>query len=177
MKETEAGSKGRQTIATFLRSEIERHARRISREENASLREAVTRYRHDIADLKRQMAALGRQTSGLRKAEAKRVAATPAAEAAPKRFSAKGLSTHRAKLGLSAEHYGKLIGTSGLSIYSWESGKAVPREAGRIALARVRGLGKREARRLLAELGIEVGARSGRRQRRTATKKTARRSA
>lgn len=165
------------TIATLLRADIERHARRISREENAALRDAVTRYRHDIAALKRDVSALQRGTSGLKKALGKSAPTTPAAEdAAPSRFSPKWLAAHRSMLGLSAEHYGKLAGASGLSIYRWESGKAAPRASGRAALAQIRGLGKRDALTRLAQMGVEIETRSGRRQRAAPrAKKTSRR--
>ena len=43
------------------------------------------------------------------------------------RFSAKGLKSLRAKLGLSAADFGQLVGASAQSIYKWESGNAVPR--------------------------------------------------
>lgn len=166
MRQAEGGGSTKQTLVTLLKSEIERHARRISREENATLRDAVTRYRHDIAALKRDLAALRKQTSGLAKVHGKSVAPTTTAEdAAPGRFSPKWLAAHRAMLGLSAGNYGKLAGVSGLSIYHWESGKNTPRASGRAALAKVRTLGKREARARLEELGVEIGTRSGRRER------------
>jgi len=177
MRQAEGGGSTKQTLVTLLKSEIERYARRISREENAALRDAVTRYRHDIAALKRDVAALQRGTSGLKKALV-RTAVSPAKteDAAPSRFSPKWLAAHRAMLGLSAENYGKLAGVSGLSIYHWESGKNTPRASGRAALAQVRALGKREAVARLQELGVEIGARSGRRQRaEPPAKKTSRR--
>lgn len=165
-KGEQASGSARQTIATLLRADIERHARRIAREENAALREAVTRYRHDIAALKRQVAQLEREGSGLRRVVAKRVADAPAPAPSTVRFIRKGLVSHRTKLGLSAEHYAKLAGVSHLSIYAWEAGKSEPRTAGRVALAGIRTLGKREALRRLAELGVEVGPRSRHRNRR-----------
>ena len=61
------------------------------------------------------------------------------------RFRADGLRSHRAKLGISAADYGKLVGVSGLTIYHWEHGKAKPRRKQLASLAAVRGLGKREA--------------------------------
>lgn len=167
---SDSGS-GKQTLATLLRADIERHARRIAREENAGLREAVSRYRHDIAALKRQVAQLEREGSGLRRVVAKRVATAPSPEPSAVRFIRKGLISHRAKLGLSAEHYAQLAGVSHLSIYSWEAGKSEPRAAGRLALASIRGMGKREALRRLAELGVEVGPRSRRRTRRAMSAK------
>jgi len=54
-------------------------------------------------------------------------------------------------LKLSAADYGKLVGVSGLTIYSWESGKSRPRKAQLAALVAVRGIGKREA---LAKLEV-----------------------
>ena len=68
------------------------------------------------------------------------------------RFSAKGLRSHRAKLGLSAENYAKLVGVSGLSIYKWEAEKSHPRSAQIRALAGIRQLGKRAALDRLSEL-------------------------
>ena len=65
------------------------------------------------------------------------------------RFNAKGLATHRTKLGLSAADYGKLVGVTGQTIYKWEQGGAKPRVSQLTALASIRGLGKREARKRL----------------------------
>jgi len=65
---------------------------------------------------------------------------------------AKGLRSQRARLGLSAADFGKLIGVSAQSIYNWESEKARPR-AGQIArVAQLRLMGKREARGELSKL-------------------------
>jgi DNA-binding transcriptional regulator YiaG len=53
---------------------------------------------------------------------------------------------------LSAKDYGKLVGVSLLSIYNWEQGKSRPQKAQRVALAAVRGIGKREAMAKLASM-------------------------
>jgi len=66
------------------------------------------------------------------------------------RFVAKGLRSQRARLGLSADEYAKLVGVSAQSIYNWEHGHATPRPAQVAAIARLRSIGKREAR---AQLG------------------------
>ena len=65
------------------------------------------------------------------------------------RFRAMGVKAHRAKLGLSADYYGRLVGVSGLTIYSWESGKSKPREAQKLKWLAIRSLGKEEALRQL----------------------------
>ena len=42
-------------------------------------------------------------------------------------FLAKGLRAQRSRIGLSQTDFGKLLGVSAQSIYSWESEKARPR--------------------------------------------------
>jgi DNA-binding transcriptional regulator YiaG len=88
----------------------------------------------------------------LERLEKKRVAqapATPRGDAEGMRFRMDGLKSHRAKLGISAKDYGRLVGVSGLTIYHWEGGKARPRQAQLAKLAGVRGMGKREATKRL----------------------------
>ena len=67
------------------------------------------------------------------------------------RFSAQGLRSMRGKLGLSAADMGRLVGVTGQSIYNWEQGKSRPRQTQVQAIAELRGIGKRQASRLLAE--------------------------
>jgi DNA-binding transcriptional regulator YiaG len=47
---------------------------------------------------------------------------------------------------------GLLLGVSGQSIYHWEAEKSRPRQAQLLAIAALRNLGKREAKKRLAEL-------------------------
>ena len=61
------------------------------------------------------------------------------------RFSARSVKAQRRRLKLSAADYGKLVGVSSLTIYSWESGKSRPRQKQFAGLVAVRGLGRREA--------------------------------
>ena len=81
------------------------------------------------------------------------VSAPPTTSESPQkiRFVAKGLKSQRARLGLSAADFGRLVGVSAQSIYNWEQGHATPR-AGQLAiLAARRGIGKREALKLLEQ--------------------------
>jgi DNA-binding transcriptional regulator YiaG len=78
----------------------------------------------------------------------KRSSSASSAEDGP-RFSPVWVSRQRQKLGLSAADFGRLVGVSGLSIYNWEKGKVRPRRKQVEALASLRGVGKREARRRL----------------------------
>jgi DNA-binding transcriptional regulator YiaG len=141
-------------LATALRDEIGRLARKEIRSELATLKKQSTQYRRDIAALKRENDEQAREIAFLRKQEKKRLADEPAKEVgADVRFSPKWLKTHREKLGISAEKYGKLIGVSGLSVYHWEQGKANPRAAQKAKLASIRGIGKREAEKRLEMMG------------------------
>lgn len=134
-------------LATTLKSEIARIARKEVRGELETLKKAVTSYRSEIAALKRRAQTLELEVRRLTKARAK---AAPAPEAdaageAVRRFSAKGFAKHRQRLGLSAADCGLLLGASGQSIYNWESGDARPQARHLAALAAFRGLGKKAA--------------------------------
>jgi DNA-binding transcriptional regulator YiaG len=140
-------------IATVLKSEIARLARKEVRAETEALKKATTRYRSEIAELKRQLSGMQRQLKSL--ANGRGRASAPAAAAddgdsqEARRFSAKGLASHRRRLGLSAEAFGTLVGVTGQSIYKWEAGKARPRASQMAAIAELRTLGKREAQKRL----------------------------
>ncbi len=144
-------------VSSVLKDEITRVARKAVKSELDALRRANAGYRKDIAALKRIVSDLQRgQKASLRTGKAKPVADVGDHETEPtgkrSRFSAKGLKTLRAKLGLSAAEMGQLAGTSGQSIYNWEQGKNVPRAKQADALAALRGIGKREAAARLAAL-------------------------
>ena len=138
-------------IASVLKDEIARVARREIKAETQALKSASTKYRSDIAALKRQVAALRKElkrASGTRKLLD---SASPEESSETRhRFSAKGLASQRKRLGLSAESLGKLIGVSGLSIYNWEGGKARPRANHLPAIAALKTLGKKDAAAVLA---------------------------
>jgi len=139
------------SLGSVLKNEITRLARKEVRAQVEPLKKANNSYRREIAELKRQVALLGRQATAARKAIAKVPQANPA-EPPAARFVAKGLRSLRARLGLSAADFGKLAGASGQSIYNWESGKSVPRKSQLPVLAGLRTLGKREAQARLAAL-------------------------
>ncbi len=138
-------------INALLKSEITRLARKEIRGEISVLRKASAGFRRDIAALKRQLADLQRLTSALSRSS-KRAHPATSDEPINARFSAKALKAHRAKLGLSANDYGRLAGVSAQSIYNYEAGKASPRQSQIAALAGVRALGKREAMNRLSSM-------------------------
>ncbi len=133
-------------IATALKSEISRVARKEVRAEVESLRKASSQYRSDIAALKRRVTLLERDIAKLSKGTQKKaINSAPDETAAIARFSGKGLAAQRKRLGLSAADFGKLIGVSGASVYLWEKGETRPRVGQMAGIAAVRGMGKKEA--------------------------------
>ena len=137
-------------LAATLRQEITRLARKEAKYQTDTMRKLSAQYRRDIAQLKRQVSDLSKQLDFLKQQERKRAAqGVPEAVAEGRRFSARGLKTHREKLGLSAADYGTLVGVTGQTVYSWEQGRSKPRDAQLAALIGVRQLGKREAAKRL----------------------------
>jgi DNA-binding XRE family transcriptional regulator len=139
-------------IATALKAEIQRIARKEIRVQTEAIRKASTLHRREIAALKRQVKALEQANAALRRAPRVRAAApdAPAPDAPAVRWSAKRFQAQRLRLGLSAEALGRLLGVSGQSVYNWEQEKATPRAGQLQAIAALRTMGKRQAQAALA---------------------------
>jgi DNA-binding transcriptional regulator YiaG len=140
-------------IATMLKGEISRIARKEMKSGTSVLRKASAQYRREIAALKRQVENLLSRISLLEKKVLQEVPAQ-VTEVATKgfRFTAKGLLAQRKRLGLSAESFAKLVGVSGLTIYSWEKGTSRPRKALLPVLGSIRQMGKKEAKARLEQV-------------------------
>ena len=145
-------------IATLLKTEITRLARKEVRESSDGLKKTMASQRTEIAGLKRRLQELEGVVKKLAKASSG-VAARPGApvlseagesNATGLRFRAKGMAANRKRLGLSAADFGLLVGATGQSVYAWESGKAKPRPEALAAIASLRGIGKLEAEAKLA---------------------------
>ena len=137
-------------LASVLRDEISRVARKEVRRETAVIKKASATYRAEIAALKRRALEIERQLRRLGKAGG------PSAPVAANdgslqgtRFSAKSMASQRRRLGLSAAECGLLIGASAQSIYNWEEGKARPRAQHLPAIFALRNLGRRQASAIL----------------------------
>jgi len=151
-------------LATALKEEICRLARREIKAQATPTRQAIVQYRHEILRLKRQLRDQQRRIDLL---ERKRKSRGSSGEAddehlAGLRFSIRSVKAQRRRLGLSAEEYGKLIGVTGLTVYNWEHGRTRPRAAQFEALARVRGISREEA---AERLGVKRLARKRRKPR------------
>ncbi len=141
-------------IASILKSEIARVARKEVRAEVLTMKKAVGSHRKEIAALKHRAQALEQTLRKLGRGQraAPEAAASDEGGANLRRFSAKGLLSLRNRLGLSAAECGALVGASSQSIYNWEQGKARPSARHLPAITALRGMGKREATARLAVL-------------------------
>jgi len=144
-------------IAVVLKEEIGRLSRKEIRHQTQVLQKASAQHRRDIAALKRQVTALGRKVALLEKQTFKNIPATVSdKDAESLRFTAKGLISHRKRIGLSAADYAELVGVTGQTIFSWEQGHSRPRKRQLAALAAIRGMGKREADARLAKKHVRT---------------------
>lgn len=142
-------------IATVLKAEIVRLARKELRANTEGLKRAVANYRSEIAALKRRIDTLERQAKRAKKVGSKAVESEPEQDSPNLRFRAEGFKAHRERLGLSASEVAKILGCSQLSVYKWESGKTRPRAKQLESIALLRKMGKREAVKRLEELESE----------------------
>lgn len=142
-------------IASVLKSEIARVARKEVRAELEAMKRSSSQHRTVLAAVRRQVEELQRELKRLTKDQANRRgpersdSAEPKSDATPRRFSAARLAAHRSKLQISASSYGKLLGLSGQTIYNWEQGKSRPSAAQIQQLAVLKEHGKSELLRLL----------------------------
>src|SRR5437764_9649848 len=140
-------------IGALLKQEIVRLARKESRAEGQANKKASAQHRRHIAALRRQVATLERQVALLRRSTLDRQQTAATASPQKLRFVAKGLKSHRSRLGLSAADYGKLVGVSAQSVYNWEQGNASPRPEQLKRIAALRAISKRDAHAQLARSG------------------------
>lgn len=159
-------------LVDALKTEIVQVAQKALRSEAQQIKKATASHEREIAALQRRIDSLERLLVGLRGQRLKtarpngtaRTARrrrpsrashrTPAPEASGPalRFSAKGFTKLRQRLGLSAAAMGALLGVTAQSVYKWEDGKARPRATQLQAIAGIRKLGKRAAAQRLADL-------------------------
>jgi len=138
-------------VASVLKEEIARVARKEIRRETSHLKKASTTYRSEIAALKRRVVELERQLrrAGKGSGPPGAVAANDGTLDERTRFSARSMAAQRRRLGLSAAECGLLIGASAQSVYNWEDGKARPRAQNLPAIFALRNLGRRQANEIL----------------------------
>jgi DNA-binding transcriptional regulator YiaG len=141
-------------IASLLKAEIARVARKEVRAQTDVLKTSSKQYRTSISGLRKKVDALEKQLSRLNKVTGRKAPVTDEREAdeVRLRFRPSGFASMRKKLGISAAQLGQLLGVTGQSIYAWEQGKTRPRASQLQAIAEVRTLGKREVLKRLGAM-------------------------
>jgi DNA-binding transcriptional regulator YiaG len=154
------------TFAKSFKDEVIRLARHEAKVAIAPVRKPAWAMRLDLADLKRRVAALEKETRRLAALLAKVPQPEPVTTPVSPRnwISGKGVRSLRQKLGLSQEAFAKLVGVTPNGVYNWESksGMLRMRDATKAAVFAVRQLGAREAKQKLAEMAPVKTAKKGR---------------
>jgi DNA-binding transcriptional regulator YiaG len=151
-------------IAGVLREEIRRLARKETKAAVLPLRKLTRALQRRVAEQKRRLAELERAAKRIGRT-AGPAAAKESGEGPRARFSPKWMRVHRKKLGMSRLAYSKLLGVSAQSVMGWEHGQKRPRQATVETWSRVRKMGARQARALLASMK-STAKRRGRKRRR-----------
>lgn len=139
-------------IASIMKDEIVRLARKEVRKEVEGLKKASALYRSEIAALKRRVTDLEKVIGKMSQKDPKKVTPeTGQGSGVRFRFSAKRFAAQRQKLGLSAGDMGALLGVSPQTVYNWEASKSRPRQQQLAAISDVRKIGKREVKARLAK--------------------------
>ena len=141
-------------IMMVLKSEIARIARKEMKSTVKKLQADSRQLRRQISALRREMKTLASNLSSTARVSRKVAAAVKPEESGTEkrlRFSGASLKKLRTKLGLTQGEFASLAGVTSQSVYQWErKGTALRlRDATRVQLAKLRGMGKREVRKLI----------------------------
>ena len=137
-------------IKQALNDEIRRLARKEIKAAVTPLLGTVSALKKQIAEQKRQIAALEKRCQVPENAAP---AAAVEAEDDEKqvRLNAAGILRLRTKLGLTQGEFAKVLGVAMHTVSVWEQGRRTPRRAHKVRICALRGLGKRELKKMLDE--------------------------
>jgi DNA-binding transcriptional regulator YiaG len=140
-------------VETSIKSEIVRLAKREARKLVGPLREELKRLKNRDGERKTQVAALDERIRQLQAKERLAETTTKAAGGEVKgRLSPRLIKSLRTKLGLSQSGFARLIEVSAISVGQWERGKMNPRPETRAKILSFRGMRRREAKSIVANL-------------------------
>jgi len=144
-------------IASLLKAEISRVARRELRPVLDAVKKTAAAQRAEVAALRKRVHELERQIKvQARESRSQKVPTLRAGElvgdASGLRFRAAGMAKNRERLGLSARDFGLLIGATAQAVNAFESGKSKPVGEQLAAIAALRSAGKGDVAERLATL-------------------------
>ncbi len=138
-------------VASILKQEIARIARKEAKAYFRSFPASVGALKKLLSAQKKKIFKLEAKLARLVKnTDSNEIALPKPAQLEKSRLGTKNIAKLRAKLDLTRAEMATLIGASANSIFLWENGKATPRAAAKAKIIALRGLGKREIKKLLA---------------------------
>ena len=156
-------------LGVVLKEEIQRLARKEVRAAVTPLKKRVIELSRTNADLKRKVPQLEKTVARLNEeAKARQLQAVQKGgkAAAGTRVGPRSIAAQRKRLKLTREQFGQIAGVSSNTVYLWETGQVDPKEESRARIVRLRGLGAREARRLMGVASRDARNASARKPRR-----------
>lgn len=136
-------------IKQALYDEIRRLARKEIRIALASMQETVSTLKKQVAEQKRQIAALEKCCAPANAETDAPAASEGEAQGKSVRINAAGILRLRNKLGLTQGEFAKVLGVAMHTVSVWEQGRRVPRKTQKVRICALRGMGKREIKKLL----------------------------
>ena len=148
------------SIATLLREEISKIARKEVQDQVRELKQTVREQRDAIARLEKQVGS-AKAKAATKPAAAKPAAAKPAAKVRKPagdtdrrkqlRIAPDTIKKHRKRLKLSQAELGKILNVSTNTVLRWEAGTSKPRSKHLPGLDQLRTISKRELKKQLSE--------------------------
>ena len=148
------------SIATLLREEISKIARKEVQDQVRELKQTVREQRDAIARLEKQVGS-AKAKAATKPAAAKPAAAKPAAKVRKPagdtdrrkqlRIAPNTIKKHRKRLKLSQAELGKILNVSTNTVLRWEAGTSKPRSKHLPGLDQLRTISKRELKKQLSE--------------------------
>ena len=147
-------------VASILKQEISRVARKEAKSFFKTLPGSMGSLKKTVSEQKKRISVLEAKIAKFEKILAKdsKIALPKPEELEHSRLGAKNIVKLRKKLELTRAEMAKLVGASTNSVFLWENGKATPRAAAKAKIIALRGLGKREIKKLLAGLDAKKEA-------------------
>jgi DNA-binding transcriptional regulator YiaG len=146
-------------VVKILKAEIARISKKEAKSATEAIGKSNTWLRKSLADLKKRLVLLEKENKRLVTAMKKYQVTQPEKaeleEGKKARFTSRGIRALRKKLRLSQADFGKLLGTTPHAVYLWEKkiGALNLRDKTKAAILSIRGLGAREAKEKLKEIG------------------------
>jgi DNA-binding transcriptional regulator YiaG len=156
------GGHAMSNVVNVLKAEIARISKREARSATQGIGKSNVWFRKTVADLRKRVLLLEKENKRLAAAIKRYQVAQPEkvdqGEASKARFTSRGIHSLRKKLRLSQADFGRLLGTTPGAVHLWEKkdGALNLRDKTKAAILSVRGLGAREAKEKLEDLGKKL---------------------